>query len=473
MEERKEEPQGLISKFWRRALTTLRPAAAKPLISSTPSWTPANRFPEDGTLQRSLSFGPRPSVEPPHVFDYQFAKSPAVSAAPSIASYQQRHYRPAEGNEEDLQPIEEVDTPPRTSFDDSYMANDRTQEAVTSEALEPRPEPDYKPPNDSQLDSTTALAQGTDENRVEPPLRRPASFTASTLEEALRVSSSQPLGPPDFEGDEAKLSRNSTMPMEDLIPPVSTLPRGSSSIGGHLSPNPSRHGSFGFTPSAAPGLAPDSNRPAYYNTSRPTCSLNLVCYRSGARGCALQQIQCILASKFQTEESFQAAMKTNNHLIHTDDEFFREMQRLYKYEMCGFFRRYFSLKTLREFRVLAYTPITRPTVVPFDTFVLQEMMYAYRNPDRLFHGTDDWIKWVFRLRRKEKRHALEFVEGWNTTRIAVSGSVPWLASCLVGIIWTAMGGDAQTAFTVASFILTSSSVILALLAIISSIESSR
>ncbi|KAK0620419.1 hypothetical protein B0T14DRAFT_496952 [Immersiella caudata] len=125
--------------------------------------------------------------------------------------------------------------------------------------------------------------------------------------------------------------------------------------------------------------------------------------------------------------------------------------------MCGFFRRYFSLKTLRAFRVLAYTPTTRPTVVPFDDFVLQEMMYAYRNPDRLFHESDDWIKWVFRLRRKDKRHALEFVEGWSTTRIAISGTIPWLASCLVGIIWTARGGDPQTAFTVASFILTSSS----------------
>lgn len=83
-------------------------------------------------------------------------------------------------------------------------------------------------------------------------------------------------------------------------------------------------------------------------------------------------------------------------------------------------------------------------------------MYAYRNPDKL-SSKDEWIQWVFRLRCKDKRHALEFVEGWNTTRIAISGTVPWLSSCLVGIIWTAMGGDAQTAFTVASFILTSSS----------------
>jgi hypothetical protein len=132
--------------------------------------------------------------------------------------------------------------------------------------------------------------------------------------------------------------------------------------------------------------------------------------------------------------------------------------------------------------------------LPFDDFVLQEIMYAYRNPERL-SSTDDWVQWAFRLRQKDRRHALEFVEGWNTTRIAISGTVPWLSSCLVGIIWTAMGGDVQTAFTVASFILTSFSskpgthsqrfvshvqhrltvqplVILALLAIISSIEAS-
>jgi hypothetical protein len=95
-------------------------------------------------------------------------------------------------------------------------------------------------------------------------------------------------------------------------------------------------------------------------------------------------------------------------------------------------------------------------MVPLDDFVLQEMMYAYRNPDRL-SSTDDWVQWVFRLRRQDRRHALEFVEGWNTTRIAISGTIPWLASSLVGIIWAVTGGDTQTAFTVASFILTSSS----------------
>lgn len=104
--------------------------------------------------------------------------------------------------------------------------------------------------------------------------------------------------------------------------------------------------------------------------------------------------------------------------------------------------------------------------MPLDDFILQEMMYAYRHPNRLgplsgsskHRSTDDWIRWVFRLRRRDRRHALEFVEGWNTTRIAVSGTARWLSSCLLGIVWTVMsGGDAQTAFTVAIFLLASSS----------------
>ncbi|KAK3900318.1 hypothetical protein C8A05DRAFT_17360 [Staphylotrichum tortipilum] len=260
-----------------------------------------------------------------------------------------------------------------------------------------------------------------------------------------------------------------------LVPPVSTLPMNSPLVGGDITRPKQKH--LAGTETTSTHETAEST-PSFYDTAKPTCSLNLVCYRSGARGCDLQQLQCVLRTLFPSDASFDAVITANPHLVHTDDQFFREMRRLYTTQMCGFFRRYFSLKTLRSFRLLAYTPTTRPTVVPFDDFVLQEMMYAYRNPDRLStaapgldHG-QEWVCWVFRLRRSDRRHALEFVEGWNTTRIAVSGSVPWLASSLVGIIWTAAGGDAQTAFTVASFILTSSSIMLALLAIISSVESS-
>jgi hypothetical protein len=81
------------------------------------------------------------------------------------------------------------------------------------------------------------------------------------------------------------------------------------------------------------------------------------------------------------------------------------------------------------------------------------VLFAYLNPSSI--DTDHaWIDWVFRLRQPDRRHALEFVEGWNGTRIAVAGVTPMVLSTLVGIIWSVMDGDVQTAFTVAGFILT-------------------
>ncbi|KAK7953794.1 hypothetical protein PG988_014488 [Apiospora saccharicola] len=206
----------------------------------------------------------------------------------------------------------------------------------------------------------------------------------------------------------------------------------------------------------------------FYDISKPTCSLNLVCYRSEADGCHRQQIQCALRSRYTSNVSFKDAIKANPSLIYTDHQLFGQMKRLFETKLQGSIRSRLSLKTLKAFRVLAYTPTTRPSVVPLDSFVLQEMMYAYRNPDKL--GTKDaWVQWAFQLRQKNRRHAIEFVEGWDATRIATAAMIPWLGSCVVGIAWTLAGGDPQTTFTVASFILTSSSILLALLAIVSSI----
>jgi hypothetical protein len=101
----------------------------------------------------------------------------------------------------------------------------------------------------------------------------------------------------------------------------------------------------------------ETQDPSHYDTTKPTCSLNLVCYRSGAKGCDLQQMQCVLQTMFPSEEAFQATITANKDLVHSDDQFFREMQRLYRYKMCSFFRRYFSLKSLRAFRVLAVSSV--------------------------------------------------------------------------------------------------------------------
>jgi len=95
---------------------------------------------------------------------------------------------------------------------------------------------------------------------------------------------------------------------------------------------------------------------AYYNISKPTCSLNLVCYRSGAKGCELQQIQCTLRSKFPTNESFHNTIAANQHLVYTDVQFFLQMRHLFRAKMCGFFRRHFSLKFLRALQILVVSP---------------------------------------------------------------------------------------------------------------------
>ena len=92
-------------------------------------------------------------------------------------------------------------------------------------------------------------------------------------------------------------------------------------------------------------------------------------------------------------------------------------------------------------------------MVPLNSFILQEVFFAYNNPSKI--STDHvWIDWVFRLRQPDKRHALEFVEGWSGTRIAIAGTLPLVFSTLVGVLWSVKTGEVQTAFTVAGFILT-------------------
>jgi hypothetical protein len=83
-------------------------------------------------------------------------------------------------------------------------------------------------------------------------------------------------------------------------------------------------------------------------------------------------------------------------------------------------------------------------------------MYAYQNPSKI-RTKQDWIDWVFRLRQEDRRHALEFVEGWKGARIAVAGSIPLIISTVVGIVWSVKGSSVQDAFAVAGFILTAGS----------------
>jgi hypothetical protein len=100
------------------------------------------------------------------------------------------------------------------------------------------------------------------------------------------------------------------------------------------------------------GISTDNQNMHTYISTSPTCSLNLVCYRSRARGCKLGQIQTIAKSRFQDEAAFQKALTERPTLISSDLEFFQNLRKEYLGYMCGFWRRFFFLKTLCGFRLL-------------------------------------------------------------------------------------------------------------------------
>jgi hypothetical protein len=87
--------------------------------------------------------------------------------------------------------------------------------------------------------------------------------------------------------------------------------------------------------------------------TKPTCSLNLICYRSGTKGCELYQIQTAKQSRFKDEGAFQKALAHNPDLIVNDEQFFYALRNVYLKKMCGFWRRVFFLKTLRGIRLLS------------------------------------------------------------------------------------------------------------------------
>ena len=89
------------------------------------------------------------------------------------------------------------------------------------------------------------------------------------------------------------------------------------------------------------------------NAAKPTCSLNLICYRPGSQGCVLRQIRVISRAKFAKVEDYSAAIEANDGIVSTDKEFFELLWKKYNERMCSFWRRYLSLKTLRRIRLLS------------------------------------------------------------------------------------------------------------------------
>jgi len=311
--------------------------------------------------ESSESVATRHGVDPPRLAQYQATESPQANPGPP--------YRPARvpSESQDLETIDEAMTQQAWSEGRGGYNRGTFQDFQNS-----LPYPDWP-----------GTAAGEDTSLVHFP------------DPADRVS----------------ISPRPTSPViSATLPPINRHP--------HISPP----ASTAIDQSTALPPTQTATSPTIDDWSKPTCSLNLMCYRPGSQGCIRRQIQVARKSS----EEYPA-------MIQTDQDFFQALHREYEQHICGFWRRYLSLKTLRQIRLLSFTPMTRPEVVPLDDFTLQEIFYAYQHPEHI-KTESEWIDWVFRLRQADRRHALEFVEGWSGFRIGLIGSLPWVVATIVGVV---------------------------------------
>jgi hypothetical protein len=177
--------------------------------------------------------------------------------------------------------------------------------------------------------------------------------------------------------------------------------------------------------------------------------------------------------------------------ITTNQEFMSALNHAYYRGLCQPWRRWFSLKSLRALRLRSYAEHSSvpPAIEDVDPMLMQEFLRFVTRPELLrepeVKGVEEgeetkmayqrgvWIHWVFTIRTeledgRVERKLVEFVEGWDAKRIVMASSVPLAGSVVVGLTWAIMWGDAQTAFTVASFILTFGAAMIALLGVVSS-----
>jgi hypothetical protein len=94
-----------------------------------------------------------------------------------------------------------------------------------------------------------------------------------------------------------------------------------------------------------PGLGDDTDS----KETSPTCSLNLVCYRAGRQGCVLEQIRVARPGFIPGTNNSHDGVT----FIYHDAHVFRAVREAYTKKMCSVRRRYLSLKTLRQIRLLS------------------------------------------------------------------------------------------------------------------------
>ncbi|KAH0603950.1 uncharacterized protein H6S33_006981 [Morchella sextelata] len=181
---------------------------------------------------------------------------------------------------------------------------------------------------------------------------------------------------------------------------------------------------------------------------------------------------CIHSAQMRTAKNYRVAVFRSHPNMEntTDKELFLEFKRTYNVELRSFWQRFFSLRGLKYIGVIEYTQPESPALLQLDAASRNSILHAFNKPHKI-STTNDWVDWIFRIKGlSPNRYGLEFVQGWDGRKIVILAAVPWIGSVITAFLWSALTGDVQTAMAVASYILTASGGILALLGIISTLE---
>jgi hypothetical protein len=108
-----------------------------------------------------------------------------------------------------------------------------------------------------------------------------------------------------------------------------------------------------------PPVTPEE--PTVYDVTLPSCSLMLLCYRSGPGGCERKQVEVVARSRFYTIHEYNRLVKAKPELLCTDRQLFDALQDVYLEDMCSIWRRWFSLKTMRRIQLLE---VSQPLCLP-------------------------------------------------------------------------------------------------------------
>ncbi|MCJ1304195.1 hypothetical protein MMC08_007007 [Hypocenomyce scalaris] len=175
----------------------------------------------------------------------------------------------------------------------------------------------------------------------------------------------------------------------------------------------------------------------------------------------------LCVSEGAPSHSWRTAPLTFDRKRADDRELWEDIQRIYRDELQGPWRRIFGFKKLKHILPVEYTPNGVPISKDSkDIPESQAFMHAVHHPERI-RPEREWIDWFteFKAEGHGKSVGLEFQEGLWADKLAIIAILITVAIVVVSVIWAVRGGQLQTVFTVMSFVLTAAAAEIALVAL--------